>query len=257
MPPAAETLNADGSGATADRLASIEKRLAAIDELRADVRALGEKLDRRAAAADRRVSIPTAGMAPDAPGSAGGASASQASPAGAMALNQGELADQVVDKIEKRMNEKAAKVAGREYSDDGRWKAPLDELVAELALNETSKGEAKRIFDDVKDRGYALLKLQRLDGGSLLDDYVAALKNGPDAESSTKTFFKRIVNEHVPGTDETYLAAFIEIGQDADRDLAKTLDRPTMAKLRGLRVDLLDVKTGYDPIGDYVRARLQ
>jgi hypothetical protein len=61
----------------------------------------------------------------------------------------------------------------------------------------------------------------------------------------------------VPGTDQTYLAGFLEIATDCDRDLAAKLDPKTMRKLRALRVALLEVNTGYDPTGDYVRARLQ
>jgi hypothetical protein len=30
-----------------------------------------------------------------------------------------------------------------------------------------------------------------------------------------------------------------------------------MKRLKSLHVDLLEVKTGYDPVGDYVRAKLQ
>ncbi len=243
---------ATGSGDdVAARLAAIEKRLDAVDELRAEIRGIAERAEKRASAADRRVAPPLPAVPAAAP------PAGRAADPAVAKDDAGALADAVVEKIEQRMNEKAAKVAGREYSEDGRWKAPIDELAAELSLDDTAKAEAKRIFDGVKDRGYALLKVQRLDGGTLLDDFVAALKNGPDAETATREFFKRIVSERVPGTDDTYLAGFLEIGMDADRELASKLDRATMTKLRALRIDYLDVKTGYDPTGDYVRARLQ
>lgn len=245
-----EATTATGDDVAA-RLAAIEKRLDAVDELRAEIRGIAERAEKRASAADRRVAPPLPAVPSAAP------PAGRAADPAAAKDDAGALADAVVEKIEQRMNEKAAKVAGRQYSEDGRWKAPIDELAAELSLDETAKAEAKRIFDGVKDRGYALLKVQRLDGGTLLDDFVAALKNGPDAETATREFFKRIVSERVPGTDETYLAGFLEIGVDADRELASKLDRATMTKLRALRIDYLDVKTGYDPTGDYVRARLQ
>lgn len=250
MPRTSTTESADDVAA---RLAAIEKRLDSVDELRAEIRAIAERAEKRSAAAERRVVSPVPAVSPAGVPTAGDAPAN----AGSAKDDTGALADAVVEKIEKRMTEKAAKVAGREYSDDGRWKAPIDELAEELSLDDAAKAEAKRIFDGVKDRGYALLKVQRLDGGTLLDDFVSALKNGPDAETATREFFKRIVSERVPGTDETYLAGFLEIGVDADRELASKLDPATMRKLRALRVDYLDVKTGYDPTGDYVRARLQ
>ncbi len=239
------------------RLDALEKRLDDRDaELRREWKSLRDTVS-RAAAQDRRAapSLPstTEAAARNAEKMGGGAGASSQPE-----VDPALLADKVAAQVEKRMSDREARIAGRELSEDGRWKAPLAELAEELSLDADAKEKARVVFDATKDRSFALLKVQRLDGGSLLDDYCEALKANPDAAAdSTRELFRRIVNERVPGTDQTYLAGFIEVGVDTDRELAKNLDRPTMARLRGLRLDMLDVKTGYDPVGDYVRARVQ
>ena len=48
----------------------------------------------------------------------------------------------------------------------------------------------------------------------------------------------------------------MKVHEGVERDLATRLDATRMEKLRALRVDLLDVKTGHDPVGDAVRERL-
>jgi hypothetical protein len=145
----------------------------------------------------------------------------------------------------------------RERGDDGKWKAPLDELSKELKLTEVQAAEAKRVFDAARDASFNLLKTQRLDGGCILDDYVAALKSGADPEESGRQLFKRIFTEKVPGTDTTYVSEYIDMEQGTRDALAQKLDAAQMKRLKSLHVDLLEVKTGYDPVGDYVRAKLQ
>jgi len=145
----------------------------------------------------------------------------------------------------------------RERGEDGKWKAPIDDLTKELKLTDAQKTDAARIFDHSRDEAFALLKTQRLDGGSILDDYASALKSGADAQETTKQLFTRILTERVPGSDQTYLAEFIAMHQSVEEQLGSKLDAAQMKRLRSLRVDLLDVKTGYDPVGDYVRAKVQ
>ena len=97
----------------------------------------------------------------------------------------------------------------------------------------------------------------RLDGGSLLDDFAAALKDGQDAPAATRAFFQRIFTDKVPGTDRTYLTELLELKEGVRTELGKQLSAEQVRKLDALRVDLLDVKTGHDPVGDYVRSRVQ
>ena len=234
------------------RLDAAEKRADAVEALRGDVRKLREALDRGVADVAHRVNA-AAASAGTSPGSAAGSAAAADTPGAP------RLEDVVADRVEKKISEKMESLAARdrERGDDGKWKAPIDELSSELKLNESQKAEAKRIFDRSRDDVFALVKTMRLDGGCILDDYAATLKSGADPGESTRQFIQRLFTERVPGSDRTYLAEFITIGQDVEEQLGRQFDKEQMRRFKALRVDLLDVKTGYDPVGDYVRAKLQ
>jgi hypothetical protein len=225
--------------------------------LQAQLREMSERIERRVADVDQRVA--SARPAP---------SVVKTLPDGRtettfdmdMARPSGKPLDELVaDRVEKKISEKLDAMAGRdkERGEDGKWKAPLDDLATELKMTDAQKAQAKKVFDHVRDETFTLLKTQRLDGGSILDDYAGALKGGADPTETTKALFTRIFTEKVPGGDRSYLTEFIAMHQDAEEQLGRQLDAGQMKRLKSLRVDLLDVRTGYDPVGDYVRAKVQ
>ncbi len=233
------------------KLEAAEKRADAAEALKTQMREMSERLDRRIGELEQRVAEPRS--TPGVGAAGGGVAARPVAPDGK------PLEDVVADRVEKKVAERLEAMSNRdkERGEDGKWKAPLDDLAVELKLSDAQKAEAKKIFDHVRDEAFTLLKTQRLDGGSLLDDYAAALKSGADVAETTRQFFGKIMSDKVPGTAQTYLAEFITMHQDAEDQLAHQLDAGQMKRLKSLRVDLLDVKTGYDPVGDYVRAKVQ
>ena len=240
------------------RLDAAEKRAASVDALRGEVRELRDRIDRRGGEVAGRVGA--ARPAADAP-RPGRASMDAASTEDALpgADPAKPLEERIAESVERRVSEKIEAMTSRdkERGDDGKWKAPIEELTKELKLNDTQLAEAKRIFDHGRDETFTMLKTQRLDGSSILDDYATVLKSGADPVEATRQLFSRILTERVPGSEQTYLAQFIAIHQDVEEQLGTKLDKDQMKRLRSLRVDLLDVKTGYDPVGDYVRAKVQ
>ena len=234
------------------KLEAAEKRADAVEALQAQVREMSERVERRVSDVDRRIVSARTSPSPD--DLRGMPDARAAADSSAKPLD--EL---VAERVEKKLSEKLDAMAGRdrERGDDGKWKAPLDDLATELKLTEAQKAQAKKVFDHARDETFTLLKTQRLDGGSLLDDYAAALKSGADPTETTKQLFGRIFSEKVPGTDRTYFVEAIGIHQDVEDQLGRQLDAGQMKRLKSLRVDLLDVRTGYDPVGDYVRAKVQ
>jgi hypothetical protein len=244
------------------RLEAAEKRADSLDSLRAELVRIRQNLERRGDRSPRaELGIDPAGIAgvSIAPSGTQAAAAAGGSQDGEGAPAPRALEDVVAERVEKKVAEKMEEIAAREKDrgDDGKWKPPMDDLAKELKLTDAQKAEAAKIFDSSRDQAFVLLKTQRLDGGSLLDDFAAALKSGGDAEESTKQFFQRIFNEKVPGSDQTYLAEFIALHQDVHQRLSRQLGKDQIKRLDALRVDLLDVKTGYDPVGDYIRAKLQ
>jgi hypothetical protein len=242
-----------------DRVAELEKKLAAAEaraeaaeSMKSQVREMETRLGRRLDDLDRRVAVSR--TAP------GAAAAPVDGRVEAAAADAGKPFEEIVaERVEKKLAERMEAIAGRdkERGEDGKWKAPIDELAAELKLTDAQKTEAKRIFDAAHDESYLLLKAQRLDGGSLLDDLVASLKGGTELPEAVRQLFSRIVTEKVPGTDRTYLAEYVTLEKGVQDQLASRLDKDQMKRLATLRVSILEVKTGHDPVGDYVRARLQ
>jgi hypothetical protein len=235
------------------KLEAAEKRADAVEALQAQMREMSERVERRVSDVDRRITSARTPPAPDDPRAVPDARAAAAD------ASTKPIDELIAERVEKKVAEKLEAMAGRdrERGEDGKWKAPLDDLAAELKLTDAQKAQAKKVFDHARDETFTLLKTQRLDGGSLLDDYAAALKSGADPTESTKQLFGRIFSEKVPGTDRTYFVEAVSIHQDVEDQLGRQLDAGQMKRLKSLHVDLLDVRTGYDPVGDYVRAKVQ
>jgi hypothetical protein len=248
-------IRAGGDTGVVAELTEINERLDRLEKLRLDVAGMDKSVGRKIDRLERRIA--------DTPGSIGGsASAMAAGAEGAEVTSPEEVAQReeaLADRLEKRLGEKMEKLANRdrERNGQGEWKAPVDELAKELGLTDDQKREATAIFNEARDETFVLLKTTRLDGGSLLDDFASALKNGDDPEEATKSLFKRIFTENVPGSDRTFLTDLIALRTDVHDELGRHISADQLSKLDRLRVDLLDVKTGYDPVGDYVRAKVQ
>jgi len=235
------------------KLAAAEKRADAVESVQREMRETRASIERRLSAVGESAAVP--GLTADVVSARGERRADAAAPSDAAK----PLDELVADRVEKKISEKLDAMAGRdkERGEDGKWKAPIDDLATELKLTDAQKAQAKKVFDHARDETFTLLKTQRLDGGSLLDDFASALKSGADPAESMKAVFSRIFTEKIPGTDRSYLAEFIAMHQDVEEQLGRQFDAGQMKRLKTLRVDLLDVKTGYDPVGDYVRAKVQ
>jgi hypothetical protein len=237
-----------------EALAAANARLDNVAKIERQVAGLSKRLDRRIERMERSTAeLAEAAVAAGVPSVADAAMGAE----GAMSASGVPLEDAIASRIEAKLGERMEKLANRERNGQGEWKAPIDELAGELGLNDDQKQSATQIFNEARDETFVLLRTQRLDGGSLLDDFAAALKNGGDAPGATRQFFQRIFTEKVPGTDRTFLNDLISLRTDVQTALSNELEEGQMKKLGSLRVDLLDVKTGHDPIKDYIEARVQ
>jgi hypothetical protein len=256
--------------ALAARLDELDKRAAATNTAIAELKDSLARIERKLSRAATRASADgdAAGGASSAdgvlatgpdgtsgPDGAARAAADGTTPPAVDPAALGAAGDAVAERLERRIEAVARRERAR--GADGKWHAPIDELSKELGAEEALRGEMVRVFDGGKDRVCDILLTRRGDGLSLVDDYAKALRDSGDAAGSTQTLFKRILEEKVPGTDETYFVAITRVQEGMERDLARHLGDARMEKFRALSVDLLDVKTGHDPVGDAVRERLK
>lgn len=218
----------------------------AIAGLRSEITQLGEQLDRRLAAIEQQLATREALSI----GGAGGIGS-----ASAMEENTEALAARVAESVQGQMEAQLERLASRQRNRNmgGEWKAPIDELAVELDLTDAQSETATAIFDDARDDVYALLTTERSDGGNLLDDLATKIRSGE--QDALPKFIGRIFSDHVPNSDQTYLARMIALSEEVRSNLSPHLSEAQMKRMRDLNVAVLEVETGYDPVGDYIRSK--
>lgn len=225
-------------GAATD-LAAVE----AIQELRAEVKRLRENLEQRVGAVESALV-------------AGGATNHAAAPPSTLAAAIREepeaaqaLAEMLAEGVAEEFEQKLAS-ARRERNAAGQWKAPMDQLARELDMTEDQRWRSEEVFDGARDEVFELFKTPRPDGGSLLDDLVVNLKSG-HGEPFTE-FTNRLSSEMVPGTNRTYLAELIALGEIVNQNLSEHLSEEQLRTMKSLAIAPLEIQTGYDPVGDFI-----
>jgi len=243
--------SAPADDASDARLAAVEKRLAGVEKLLREVRETGRSVKRRVDSAPR-AAAPNAVHVPP-----------SAAPVGALRDGLGdahvsafeqEVASRVESAVERKMEQMAART--RHRGQDGKWKPPIAEMTTALGLNADQERTLRTIFDGARDEAMALLNEERPGGGSLLEEFADDIVESGDMAESAKRFFTQIMTAKVPGRDQTYLSAFEELGSRIAANVEAQLDEEGRREFRALKVDVFDVKTGYDPVGDFIKARL-
>jgi hypothetical protein len=249
-----------GGGDPAAVLAAIEQQNETIEALRSDVKDLRKQLDRKLRTLDRRID--------ESPAAAGARSAAleaaiasgEVSEELVAELSEGLAAaggDELAARLEKRMGEQMERLSARQRNRDekGNWKPPMSDLARELELDEQQAQDVTRVIDAGRDRAFLIIQTPRDDGTTLLEEFAEDLKQG-DQGAATMRFFGRLANEKIPGSDSTYMARLGELNGEIDRELGEVMSAEQHKRMHELQVELLEVKTGYDPFGAFVVERL-
>jgi len=104
-----------------------------------------------------------------------------------------------------------------------------------------------RAIDEGKKLVFELLSLPRANGKSMAGDLIAELKTSEDPGKVMTGFFQRLMTERIPGQSETYMSGILRIKKTTWEQLSRTLDEGQEMKLKRAGVDILEVKTGYEP----------
>jgi hypothetical protein len=134
-------------------------------------------------------------------------------------------------------------------------KPSIGELSKAVAMTPEQEDASVRAIDQGKKLAFELLSTPRPDGKSLAEDLVAALADSEDPGKVWAGFIQRLMTERVPGRSETYLAGILKIQRDTWDRLSRTLDADQHKKLTRMGVDILEVRTGYDPFADMISER--
>lgn len=174
--------------------------------------------------------------------------APQSSDATASTVRPDDLEAMIDRKVEEKVK---AKGEGNGF---GGKKLPLREIAKEAQLPHETELRMAEVVNDGKRKSFELLKLPRADGTNLVDDLVNAFKSDKP-EENVKAVFMRIFSEKIPGTDQTYLAGILKIGDEINQRLEQVLTPEQMTSYKHAGVGPLDVETGYDPFAEYLKTR--
>ena len=103
---------------------------------------------------------------------------------------------------------------------------------------------------DGKRQAFELLSIRREDGTTMVDELMSAIRDSEDPQKEMQKWVQRLMTEKVPGRPVTYLAEILKIQKSTWNGLGRALDEGQLTKLRRLGVDILEVKTGYDPYAE-------
>ena len=138
----------------------------------------------------------------------------------------------------------------------GQWMASVDELDAVLELTSEQSKQAKGWFDEVKDQTLELLAIANEEGVSPLAAMVSDFHN--------KVGFKKALNQLVermeatiPGSDESYADRMRGVESELFERFQGTLSDEQFEQLKTLNIAPSMVQTGYDPVGEYIRKRVE
>ena len=160
--------------------------------------------------------------------------------------------DAVEARLKEREQEEKKKEKNRERTKWGEWKASIDDLAEDLNLDSEQKEKAGQIFDQAREKFAKMLDVKRPNGTSVLSDFAEDLKSGVLQEEAHKEFEYAIQHDLVPGTEDSILSELLLIKDDVVTQLSEHLDRDQITEYKKLKVDSLQVGTGYDPIRDYI-----
>jgi hypothetical protein len=164
---------------------------------------------------------------------------------GSLGARLEEALDRRIDERLRERDEAAAKGGEGEKEDPS-----ISELSEAVAMTDDQEDAVVRSIDAGKRRVFDLLAIPREDGRSMVDDLRDALQADGDPGEAMQKWFFGLMKERIPGRQETYLTEILKIQRTTWDGIGRTLDEKQLEKLRRTGVDILEVKTGFDPFAE-------
>lgn len=161
--------------------------------------------------------------------------------------------DLVTRKVDEKLEGSQKKKGGLFGDDDKR---PLADVSKDLGLTELQEDQMAEAINASQKLCFGVITTPRNDGTNVLDDIVAAMQDPEHAEEKVKAAFMQIFTARIPGSEETYLARVMQEKQALLGEFRKILTEDQMKKFDRLGQDPHEIKTGYDPYGEYLLERL-
>ena len=138
---------------------------------------------------------------------------------------------------------------------EGEWEAPLGQLAAELNLTRNQQFVLEEYVEQGREAMLEIFMTKREDGTSLMQELVDDLNAGVDPQEAEANFLAKVASENVPNTQQTYAEHAVDLRRRIRKAIDGLLEPDQQQKLEELRVDLLNTKTDFDPIADYIQRK--
>lgn len=138
----------------------------------------------------------------------------------------------------------------------GRRAAKLDTVGEKLGLSEAQKKRAAEVLDRAKTDVLDILSARDDDGLTMSQRIAEDLKGPGSRAEKTRKLLTDMFDRSVPGTDDSYFTAIMNIRRNAISDFNSGLTGQQLSAFEGLGIDVFGIETGYSPFAEQMKSAL-
>lgn len=138
----------------------------------------------------------------------------------------------------------------------GRRAAKLDTVGEKLGLSDAQKKRAAEVLDRAKTDVLDILRARDDDGLTMSERLAARLKEPGSRAEKTRKVLTDMFDNSVPGTDNSYFTAIMDVRRNAITDFNSGLSAEQLSAFEGLGIDVFGIETGYSPFAEEMESAL-
>lgn len=159
------------------------------------------------------------------------------------ALEAGDIEDLgIASLIDRKLGESAAKGLPL-----GQGFAKMDDIGSKLQMSEAQKKRATDIIDRARAEIVDILHTRDASGRTMAERIALRLKEPGSRANKTENIVSDMFDSNVPGTDESYFTALMNVRQGAIEQFQGSLSQEQLDAFGGMGVDVFAIETGYSP----------
>ena len=123
----------------------------------------------------------------------------------------------------------------------------IDSIGDKIQLTDLQRRRVTNLMDKAKEDVLNVLSAARQEDPELVEYIGNALNSGEDIKSIANQLLPKLFNNNVPGTDESYFSALLDIRQNATAGFKDILSADQFDAFGKLELDIFGIGTGYSP----------
>ena len=159
-------------------------------------------------------------------------------------LEAGDLSDLGLGALIDRKLQGGAQGAGPLGSFAGR---DIDSIGDKIQLTDLQRRRVANLMDKAKEDVMDVLTAARQEDPELVEYIGNVMRSGEDIKNVANQLLPKLFNNNVPGTDESYFSALLDIRQNAAADFENILSADQLDAFGKLEIDIFGIGTGFSP----------